>query len=308
MDEPFGALRSIAESAIARRVFPGCVVGVARAGRRLILPFGSLTYGGETRTTETTLYDMASVTKVVPTLMLLEEAFAEGRAEAQDPLSKHVPEVVRAREVRITLEDLIRRRVSGPVLSKTGARTVEELERAVLRGEYRHTPVDAFQNVAAYLLGRAVEGIFGASLDVLAYERIVAPLGLSGTALRGFESAAPTEVLPESVVCGIVHDESARLFARDGRAVGHAGLFSNAPAMLSVLEYMLAHASRYPYSLAELAPARGKTGFTGTNAVCVPERGLAWVVLSNRTYPKRPADDSAINEFRDEVAGILSDD
>ena len=49
----------------------------------------------------------------------------------------------------------------------------------------------------------------------------------------------------------------------------------------------------------------GKTGFTGCSIVCDIERGIAFVLLSNRTYPKRPVNDSAINAFRSDVADIF---
>ena len=48
----------------------------------------------------------------------------------------------------------------------------------------------------------------------------------------------------------------------------------------------------------------GKTGFTGTLCICDVERGVAYVILSNRIFPKRPADSGAINAFRKKVGEI----
>ena len=53
---------------------------------------------------------------------------------------------------------------------------------------------------------------------------------------RYFANVAPTEILDGAEIRGIVHDESARMFALKRRAVGHAGLFSTAPDLLKFLE------------------------------------------------------------------------
>jgi CubicO group peptidase (beta-lactamase class C family) len=49
----------------------------------------------------------------------------------------------------------------------------------------------------------------------------------------------------------------------------------------------------------------GKTGFTGTLCICDVEKGVAYVILSNRIYPKRPADSSAINAVRADLGEII---
>ena len=49
----------------------------------------------------------------------------------------------------------------------------------------------------------------------------------------------------------------------------------------------------------------GKTGFTGTSILCDTDRGVGLVILSNRTYPNRPQDNSAINAFRAAVADVV---
>ena len=49
----------------------------------------------------------------------------------------------------------------------------------------------------------------------------------------------------------------------------------------------------------------GKTGFTGTLAICDIEKEVAYVILTNRIYPKRPADSTAINAFRKAVGEIV---
>ncbi|MDO8625416.1 MAG: serine hydrolase domain-containing protein, partial [Candidatus Diapherotrites archaeon] len=101
--------------------------------------------------------------------------------------------------------------------------------------------------------------------------------------------------------------------------IGHAGLFSTAPDILTFLGVLLKGEYSYvsdgaqkglgwqldqPWFMGNTCGQRtfGKTGFTGTSCVIDMERGIAFVIFSNRTYPKRSPDaaslHSAINVFR----------
>jgi CubicO group peptidase (beta-lactamase class C family) len=120
----------------------------------------------------------------------------------------------------------------------------------------------------------------------------------------------------------VVHDESARTFAREGKVVGHAGLFSSAGDISTFLEALLA--GSFPYIVkgaqkglgwelnkgsfmgTHFGPRTfGKTGFTGTSVLCDCDRGIGLVILSNRTYPTRPETYDAINTFRRSIADVV---
>jgi CubicO group peptidase (beta-lactamase class C family) len=174
------------------------------------------------------------------------------------------------------------------------------------------------------LLGLIVERVAGDTLDVLAQKYFFGPLDMKQTTFfpQKPEECVPTEIVDGAEIRGIVHDESARAFARAQKAVGHAGLFSTAGDILNFLEALLcgelkdvADGARRgwgwqvndPRSMGKYSSLHtfGKTGFTGTSIICDIERGIAFVILSNRTYPKRPPDDSAIFKFRADIAGML---
>ena len=139
---------------------------------------------------------------------------------------------------------------------------------------------------------------------------------------------------------GIVHDESAYIYKKEGEIVGHAGLFSTAPDILNFLEMLLqkgtfqgkkyfsenivkamgtnqtAELNEFTGLGWELNQPRymgdyctphtfGKTGFTGTLCICDVRKGTAYVILSNRIHPKRPTDSTAINEFRKAIGEII---
>jgi CubicO group peptidase (beta-lactamase class C family) len=65
---------------------------------------------------------------------------------------------------------------------------------------------------------------------------------------------------------------------------------------LNQSRYMGRHCSEHTF---------GKTGFTGTLCICDIEKGIAYVILSNRTFPTRPTDATAINKLRADIGEIL---
>jgi len=153
---------------------------------------------------------------------------------------------------------------------------------------------------------------------------------------------APTEIdsaWRKKVVHAEVHDESASVLMRNN-PTAIAGLFSTVPDMLTFQEMLLndgVHRGKRYFSpeiikqmfTNQVDPAigsvglgwelnkpsfmgrcahdhmLGKTGFTGCVMVVDPERKLGFALFSNRTYPKRPADNHAINEVRRDVADIV---
>ncbi|HYF28838.1 MAG TPA: serine hydrolase domain-containing protein, partial [Candidatus Paceibacterota bacterium] len=87
-------IRPIAEAAIKERTFPGCVVGIIkRNGERMVLPFGRFTYEDSAPAVrENTLYDLASITKSIPTGSLALQLIDQGKLRITDKLIDHIPE------------------------------------------------------------------------------------------------------------------------------------------------------------------------------------------------------------------------
>ncbi|MSU73527.1 class A beta-lactamase-related serine hydrolase [Candidatus Kaiserbacteria bacterium] len=322
-------IKDRAERAIQEKVFPGCVIGVVRKnGDRTIMPFGNFTYESDSqKVMEDTVYDLASVTKSIPAASLALTLISEGKFRARDAVREYLPEL--KNDYGATVEDLLTYRVKGTRLSTLHDKTPDEILGIVFQNGFEGVPGRAeYTNLPALLVGLIVERVGDDTLQNLAQKYFFEPLGTHDTTFfpADISRVPPTEVVGGSEVCGIVHDESARIFAFRGRAVGHAGLFSTAPDILNFLEALLA--GKLP---AVLAGAKkgfgwqraeswfmgshfgegsfGKTGFTGTSVAVDPERDVAFVILSNRTYPQRPPDaasiHSAINTFRADIADIL---
>ena len=338
-----------AERAIQERVFPGCVVGVVKkSGKREIHPFGHFTYESNSPVVcGDTIYDIASVTKSIPTASLALMFIDSGQLKLTDKLIRYVPEYRNAYREMVTIRHLLTYTVGGPQLSPLKDKTSDEILLSAYSHELAHKPgsVFAYSNAPALLLGLAVERVGGSTLDKLAQQYFFGPLQMYNTTFFPGSNRAihrpivPTEIDRGNEVRGIVHDESARVFAKAGKAVGHAGIFSTVPDLLNFME-MLLHEGKWKgrrylsreiiremseNQIPELAESTGlgwelnqpfmgkyagphtfgKTGFTGASCVCDMEKGVALVILSNCTYPARPANRSAIDEFRADIADII---
>ncbi|RJQ33720.1 class A beta-lactamase-related serine hydrolase [Candidatus Parcubacteria bacterium] len=340
MDE---LLISRTQQAIRERVFPGCIIGLIRANRRIVIPVG--TTDGKNPVNENTVYDLASITKSIPLASLALTLMQENppRLNLEGKVIEYLPELRNGHGA--TIEDLLRYRVKGSKMSELQFKTFEEIRTHVLEKGFdlprRSLGEDGwgtYTNLPAFVLGLIIERVTGEILPALADKYFFKPLGMNDTTffpenldtstLTGRSKLmlidkwiAPTEIVDGQEIRGIVHDESARVFSRARRAVGHAGLFSTAPDLLKFLEAMIAGELPAVVDGAQKGlgweigrewmgskggkGVFGKTGFTGTSILCDPEKGIGLVILSNRTYPHRPPDNSAINLFRKDIAHIV---
>ena len=217
--------------------FPGAVVAVGRHGRlALLAPVGH--YGlDDSRPVEPgTLYDLASLTKVVgltTACMLL----VDQEALALDaPVARYVPAFRGAMKDRVTIRQLLTHAAGLaadlPLYAETATRqaALAAVDSATLVAppgtSYRYS------DLSAIALMQAVERVTGERFDRFLTRRVFGPLGMPATRFLPPASwrdrIAPTEhdtVFRHRWLRGEVHDESA---ARLGGVSGNAGLFSNA--------------------------------------------------------------------------------
>jgi CubicO group peptidase (beta-lactamase class C family) len=244
-----------------------------------------------------------------------------------DAIVRHIPEL--QNHFGATIEELLLYRLRGQQMSLLKDLTCEEIRRTVFqRGFVEPAGQSIYTNRPAFLLGIILCRVGGDNLPTLARNYLFGQLGMHDTVFFPNDLAriAPTEVMEGEEIRGIVHDERARVFARKQRAVGHAGLFSTARDLLNFLDALLRGTfppvvelaerglgwhPNSPWFMGRFCGERtfGKTGFTGTSVFVDMERSFGLLILSNRTYAKRPHDASsllsAINSFRADVADIL---
>jgi CubicO group peptidase (beta-lactamase class C family) len=309
------------QQAIQERVFPGCVIGALQNGQAHVMSFGSLAYDDRPVRHEK-VYDLASITKSIPVASLASRFCEEGKFALMDSVKTYLPEL--QNDFGATIEDLLQYRVKGPRMAMLRFSTFEEVRTLALERGFDGPPGEReYANFPAFVLGIILERVGGAQLPTLAHRYFFEPLQMRETTF--FPSAsdcAPTEIVNGEEIRGMVHDESARIFARKRRAVGHAGLFSTAEDLLKFARYLLDNPASaivrdaqdglgwqindpYLFGSSGMPSAFGKTGFTGTSIMIDPHGKRALVILSNRTYPQRPADGSAINAFRCDIVDIV---
>ena len=240
-------LAHIVDSAIAAGAAPGGVVAVSVRGVRYIHGAGRLGVDDPATPDSKTLYDLASLTKVVGLTTGMMLAVSEGKIDLDAPVQRYVPAFAGAGKEAVTIRHLLTHSSGLP-----GHRRLWELatDRAGAIALVNSTPLDTvpgvrmiYSDLGAMVLTEALESAYGVRLDSLLAARVFQPLEMSSTQFLPPASLlpriAPTERDPwrGRVLRGEVHDENA---ARLGGISGHAGLFSDAEDLIRFGEWLLA--------------------------------------------------------------------
>jgi CubicO group peptidase (beta-lactamase class C family) len=319
-------LDSIISAAVSGGAAPGAAVAVGRHGR-LVMVSG---YGRTAASldgipvTDSTLYDLASLTKVVATTtaaMMLEE---QGVLHLDRTLGSYLPELRDPAKAGITVRMLLTHsgglEAFAPLFQTI--RGPEAYLRAIDERPLQYAPGTrmVYSDWDMILLQFVIERITGQNLDHYLDQRLFAPLGMRDTRFRPgpalHRRTAPTELDGQrGLIHGEVHDPNAWAL---GGIAGHAGLFSSVRD-LSVFAQMLLNGGSYdgvkirsPATIARWTAPQGPgssralgwdtpsgqsssgryfsprsfghTGFTGTSMWIDPERSLFVVLLTNRVH------------------------
>lgn len=192
-----------------------------------------------------TLYDIASLTKILVTYALMRQ-LQEGLVCLEDTLDIFLPSYRGHEKGSITLFELLTHTsvIPGKLQLYQHAHSREDLLGAILWQPPRaDSPAKvAYTSKGYILLGEVVAAIDGASLDKVLQKRVFQPLGMTQTLFNPPEyllpRIAPTEKCPwrGRIVHGQVHDENAVVM---GGVCGHAGIFSTAPDIAKAAAIML---------------------------------------------------------------------
>jgi serine-type D-Ala-D-Ala carboxypeptidase len=234
--------------------YPGAAVVVGRKGAAVWEKgFGRLAWGKDSDrvTAERTIYDLASLTKVVATSTAIMILYDEGKVALDAPVWQFIPAFSGGFRDSVTVRHLLEHRSGLPAGRDLWrvARTPDEARRMVTETELVCRPGSCYiySDLGADLLGMIVESVTDTTLDAFCEERIFKPLGMTDTFFRPADSlkyrVAPTEVTPPRgyALRGEVHDENAYAL---GGVAGHAGLFSTARD-LAVFAQMMLNGGQY---------------------------------------------------------------
>ena len=297
--ERLAAIDEAVAASIAKRELPGAVVLVGRRGEivwRKAYGDRAVEPSREAMTTDT-VFDLASLTKVVATATSIMLLIERGKVRLSDPLSTFIPEIKGDGRERITIELLLTHRAGYAPDFNLKERWIgyDEAIKRLINEPLRSPPGARFvySDIGYVALGEVVRRASGMPLDQFARLNIFEPLGMRNTSFHPPANintrVAPTEKRrgqqsylgdsPEANnpdgdrwLRGEVHDPTA--FRMNGVA-GHAGLFSTADD-LAIYCQMILNGGSYkkarilnPLSVAEMTEPRlvSETGWT---------RGLGW--------------------------------
>ena len=321
------------DRALRDEVMPGAVLAAGRDDAEPLL----LYVAGDAQRdaaaarpmTADTVFDLASLTKVVATLPSV--LYLVGRAEVglDDPVRRYLPAFGPGKDA-VTVRQLLLHTSGLPDTRRYYQWLHEAAEvRAAALAEPLVGPPGTmvrYSDVGFITLGELVEAVAGCGLDEFVRDVVCAPLGLVATGFRppaGWaDRIAATEIVDGAAKVGVVHDENAEVL---GGVAGHAGLFGTAADLGRYAAAWAGHSSPMAGLRAEALrcgteglggrrglgwglrhdrwdnmgdgwpeSGAGHTGFTGTSLSIDPASGLWAVLLTNAVHFGRGPEHSVV--------------
>ena len=245
----------VIEKAVKDKAFPGATLAVGFRGKVAIHAFGKLSYDAKSPAVKpTTMYDIASLTKVVATTPLVAKLVEGDFAVPLDldaKIERYLPEWARGPQPewrhRVTVRHLLTHTSGLPPFkeywrtSKSKQDTLKQIFAEPL--EYEPGMKEVYSDLGIILMAEIIGRLTGKKLDDLAKSFIFSTLGMKDSMYRPpkklWPTIAPTEIdnhYRHRLIQGEVHDENA--FAIGGVS-GHAGVFSTAPDLAAFCQMLL---------------------------------------------------------------------
>jgi beta-glucosidase-like glycosyl hydrolase/CubicO group peptidase (beta-lactamase class C family) len=354
---------SLAIEAIQDQATPGCQVWVAKDGMVIWKKsYGNFTYDVNHSVEDDDMYDIASITKIAATTLMVMKLYEDGKIDFNQTITAYLPEFKGTDKENIKIHQLLTHESgfvpyipfyratldsSGNLMksvysnTKQGDYNLQVTPDIFMNRNYSDSIWDQIVNTPLqspgkyiysdndfYILKKIVEKVSGKHLDDFMKQHFYDLLGLSRMSfnpLSGFpvENIVPSNydfTFRKELLQGTVHDQGAAML---GGVAGHAGLFSNADDLGTLMQMLLNNGtyggSKYLDSATvarftgrngfgsrrglgfdkpeteenkaspvcqSASPATfGHQGFTGTCVWADPEYQLIYVFLSNRTFP-----------------------
>ena len=282
------SIARVLDRAIADSAFPGAISVVGTTdGAITSYAVGRIDWAADAPVPdERTLWDLASLTKVVGMTTALMQLVEQDRIELDAPVVRYIPEFAGEGKERVTIRHLLTHSSGLPSwrpLYKE-ATTPDTAVSIVFA-----TPLDTvpgarmvYSDLGAILLGKVVERVSGEPLDAYLSRHLFGPLGMTSTMYRPDaslrERSAPTEFDPwrQRHIRGEVHDENAFML---GGVSGHAGLFSTAADLTRFARMMLAGGL---LDGVRIVRASTIVQFTAVQDPGLSHRALGWETPSGR--------------------------
>jgi len=355
---------SIAKLGIANKAYPGCVILVAKDGKVFYnKAFGSHTYDNKVPTLTNDIFDMASITKIEASTMAIMKLVDEDKLNLDARLEDYLPYLKGTNKAHIVIRDLLAHQAKLKAWIPFFKETIKNgkadtniyhkiksdnypyrvADSLYIRKDYPDTimmeiiksPLNRkkeylYSDMGFYLMMKIVEKLSGQNFESFVQENFYSPLGMGNTGFNPRDKFPLSRIVPTEIdtawrnqlVWGDVNDQGAAMM---GGTCGHAGLFSNAYDLATIMQMMLQKGEyagkRYlktstveeftkyqfpendnrrglgfdkpslnkkengPCCDSASAESYGHSGFTGTFFWVDPKENLVYIFLSNRVYP-----------------------
>jgi beta-N-acetylhexosaminidase len=282
---------SLMHASIIRRAFPGAAVAVGRNDVvTLLRGYGYHTYTSTRQVTPQSVFDVASLTKVVATTTAVMKLHDDGRLDLDAPVGRYLPDFARSGKEIVTVRHLLTHSAGLAAFRPfhtMGFTSRQQVIQAVMDEglDFRPGSETRYSDLGYITLGLIVEAVTGHDLATYTRQAIFEPLGMRNTGFRTVgiadENIVPTEddrTFRRRLIQGEVHDEAAYLM---GGIAGHAGLFSTAEDLARFAQMLLNGGDLEGFRLLQPHTVRL---FTARAVDGAGQRGLGWDLRSMTGY------------------------
>ncbi len=346
-DQTIGQIRQLVHAEISKGSFPGAVVLVGQEKTFLFHEaFGDQAMEPQVQPMrQDTVFDLASLTKPLATATSLMVLVDQAKMDPNESVATYLPDFACEGKDTVQIRHLLTHTSGLPAYTSAkalrdqyGSPCADALIKTICQFKPLNEPGETFRySCLGYIvLARIVEIVSGQGIDEFCQENIFKPLGMSDTTYSPPASwkarIAPTEIVDEQVLCGIVHDPLAQLM---GGVSGNAGLYSTASDIAILCQMLLKGGTLNKkrilsvkavtlmttpqllgrgfgfdvdssYAWIKGSDASDQTfchsGYTGTSIVCDPVTGLYLIILTNRVHPH---DKGTVRAVRTGIADIV---
>ena len=280
--EQLSSIPQVVEEAIRKGQTPGAVVIIGNQGKVVFRrAYGVLALDAQKLpTAPDTIFDIASLTKVVATTPAILQLVEKGKLSLDDPVSNYWPEFKTKNKKKITVRHLLTHysglRSGLPV--KSGWSGYPGAIKKILEEKLESPPGTHFSysDLNFIILGELIRRISGKPIDVYCRDHIFRPLGMKDTGFNPARSLHARLAPTIEIQNGEVHDPVAR---RMGGVAGHAGLFSTADDLAIFAQVLLAGGRSASAEILS-PPMVEKMALPQSPPEKVPLRGFGWEIFS----------------------------
>jgi len=275
--EKLNQIDTIVRDAMNACAFPGCQVLVARHGKIVYQKsFGTFTYGLRDTVQNNSIYDIASVTKIMATALGTMKLYDKKKIDFNHPLSKYLPKTKQTNKGALNLKDIMTHQAGLvswiPYYKETmdpvrhdelysdtmkGDYNVRVADHLYLKGDYvdsiRYKMYNSeltdkgkyvYSDLGPMILKEVIEKVSDEPLDKYVTDNFYKPLYLPRTSFNPLDRFKKSEIVPtendtvfrHQLLQGYVHDPAAAML---GGVSGNAGLFSTANDMAIIMQMLL---------------------------------------------------------------------